>query len=79
MKIKFLQGFGGRETGEVHYIKGQIIDEEHGAGGLANLASRGIVEILPEEPEAASKPIVNESAPKKQPPVVKANKTSEKK
>jgi hypothetical protein len=43
MKIKFLIDFGGRETNEIHYVAGQIVED---AGNLASLAERGIVEIL---------------------------------
>ena len=57
MRIRFLQGYGGRDTGEIHYEKGQIVDEEHGAGGFINLVARGIVEILLDEPELVPVPL----------------------
>ena len=67
MKVKFLQGYGGRDTREIHYEVGQIVDEEHGAEGLVHLAVRGIVEILLDEPEFVPVP-----APL---PVTKASKS----
>jgi len=38
MKIKLLKGFGGRETGEVHYDRGDVIelDDEFALGMIAN-------------------------------------------
>ena len=49
MKIKFLRGYRGRDTGEVYYEKGTILDDEHGAGSLVHLAPLGVIEILPDD------------------------------
>lgn len=53
MKVEFLQDFRGRETGEVFYTKGQIVEGER----FAFLAERGIVKIIPDpQPEPVEQP-----------------------
>ena len=62
MKIKFLREFGGRETGEIHYPEGFVLnlDDDEIALGLINRSICASDEPIPEpkpEPVVKAKPI----------------------
>jgi len=62
MKVLFLRGFRGRETGEIHYVAGQVKDADVVGDYLLSLVERGIVEIITEDDDPADEEI--------QPPVI---------
>jgi len=56
MKIRFIHGFGGRETNERHYEAGEIVDFEE---DLAHLLIRdGRAMLVEDEPKAPPKVVV---------------------
>lgn len=70
MKVKFLHGFRGRETGEVFFEAGQVVENDN----FVPLAERGIVELLPDEPPAVPEPEVKEEEKEVAKPKRKAKK-----
>lgn len=56
MKVKFLQGFGGRETNEIHYEKDQVANID---GDVAeDLIKRGIVVKNSKKEEPIEEPAI---------------------
>jgi hypothetical protein len=54
MKVKFLCNFGGRETREIHYPPGKIVDLPDEIA--EELVARGIVEMPNEQPQPVFEP-----------------------
>ena len=50
MKVKFLVDFRGRETGERYYQAGDVVEANNEVFDLEALASRRIVEVIPDAP-----------------------------
>ena len=58
MKVKFIRDFGGRETGEIFYLAGQVANIEP-----LDLIERGICEIVPEPVEEKQYTEIKEQRP----------------